>query len=222
MKNNAASRSRRILLDASKQKDDLRAIDVWRSVLTGNDEAAEPFEVVRLSDSLRKELELAERQLAGADVPEETYRPHFDKAYAAVAIGNTNANWKTYKQHITGELLVCLAFSEHIIPVNEPEFDENEIQKVQSLIDELKEELRISDVDPELSHFLRQQIDLLERGFHDLRVKGSKALQRCYIDGLGEIVENAEIISKHSDERIVNKLKNVWDGFDHAPVLVAF
>lgn len=211
MKNNAASRSRWILLNAMHQQNDITTFVAWGEViLTGEHESVEPFEVMRLVEALRSEIQLAERQLASAGVPETIYKHHFQSAYKATDIKNINAPWITCKQYITTELLLCLSFAAHIINEDEPELEEEHISEIEKIITELKESLQSTDIDVVLKHFVEQQITLLERGIHDFRIRGSKALKKCYVDGLGEIIEHEEIIREHSDSFIVGKLKNVW------------
>ena len=38
----------------------------------------------------------------------------------------------------------------------------------------------------------------------------SKAIQKCYLDGLGEILENSELIEENKDAAIVQKLREAW------------
>jgi hypothetical protein len=211
-KNNAASRSRWILLNAMHQRDDISTFAAWGEViLSGEPESVEPFEVVRLVEALRSEIQLAERQLASAGVPEPIYKHHFQKAYQATNIKNIDAPWRTFKQYITSELLLCLSFAAHIIDEDEPKLEEEQISEIEEIISELKESLNSADVDIVLKHFVEQQIKLLERGIHDFRIRGSKALKKCYVDGLGEIVEHEETIKDHSDSLVVEKLRKAWN-----------
>lgn len=216
-KNNAASRSRWVLLNALHQGDGVTTLSAWDEViLGGSGEAIEDFEVIRLVEALRSEIQLAERQLASAGVPESTFKPHFQKAYQATDLKNVNAPWQHYKQYITPEVLLCFSFATHIIPEDEPEFDEEQISEIEKLITDLKESLESTEVDAALRHFVEQQIRLLERGIHDLRIRGSKALKKCYVEGLGEIVENSHTIQEHSNSPIIEKLRKAWHGLQAA------
>jgi len=211
VKNNSASRARWLLLNARHGKDNIKTVDVWREVLTyGQDDKLESFEVIRLVELLRVEIKKTERLLAKEGVPENKYRPHIDKAYQATALENINAGWGTYRQYITEEVLLCFSFAEFIITDDEPEFDETEISDIQNLIKELEESITAGEFSQELVDFVYDQISLLKRGLHDLSIRGSKAIQKCYIDGLGEIIENSEIIQNNQDTAPISKLKSVW------------
>lgn len=211
-KNNSASRSRWLLLNARHQQDDVKTVDAWREVLTyGEGDDLDSFEIIRLVELLRSEIKKTERELSKEGVPEEKYRLHIDKAYQATALENVNAPWKNFKQHITGELLVCFSFAEFIITDDEPEFDEDEIEKIRMLIGELEASLNEGSFKPELMDFVNDQIGLLKRGLHDLSIRGSKALQKCYVDGLSEVIEHAEIIQENHDTAPVEKLRSLWE-----------
>ncbi|WP_368485455.1 hypothetical protein ABZP26_05745 [Pseudoalteromonas sp. SD03] len=208
-KHNSATRCGDILRKARQQKDDVKTVEAWRIVL-GDSSDMESFEVIRLVELLRSELKATARKLSKAGVPQNIYKPHFTKAYQATAVESVNAGWKSFKQHITNELLVCLDFSAFIIPENEAEFDQSHIDTIAELVADLRESLEISELDSELEHFVLEQISLLERGLHDLQIRGSKAVQKCYVDGLGEILENAEVIRENSSEPVVGKIKIAW------------
>lgn len=209
-KNNAASRARNLLIAAKNSKDSLKTVDVWKTVLAHSNEPVESFEVIRLIELLRSELRSIERTLAKRGVPKQTYSPHFQRAYQATAVENVNAVWSNFKANITNELLVCLQFSEFILNEDEPQFAVEQIEQITQLIQELRLGLEDPGLDPELTHFVSQQISLLERGLRDLKIRGSKAIQKCYVDGLGEILEHSDVLHDNADTPIVNKLKVAW------------
>lgn len=210
-KNNAASRARNILQKALAHPDSSSTLSVWSEVLfEGSTKPTGTFEVLRLVESLHREIQLAERQLSSLGVPESIYRGHFLSAYSAVDVKNVNATWNNFKHYITKELLLCLSFSAFIIEENEPEFDQAQIVELEMLISELEEAIQSKSLDSSLSHFVEQQITLLRRGLNDYRVRGAKALSKCYVDGLGDIIENAETIKKHSASPVVEQVKTIW------------
>lgn len=215
-KNNAASRSRRILEKAFQQQNNQATYRVWNKAILDGDDSVSTFEITRLVEALKKEIELAERQLAAASVPDSLYKKYFKSAYNAININNLDAAWNNYQKFINSEVLLCFAFAAHIIDEDEPQFDEDQINEIVKLIADLKASLNSTDVDPVLKHFVKDQIILLERGLFDFRVRGSKALMKCYMDGLGEIVENAETIRENSETPIINLLKKTWEYFQTA------
>ena len=93
---------------------------------------------------------------------------------------------------------------------DEPEFDETEVLDIQELIKELEESITDGEFSQELVNFVYDQISLLKRGLHDLSIRGSRAIQKCYIDGLGEIIENSEVIQVNQGTEPISKLKSVW------------
>lgn len=209
-KNNSATRVHALLLKARSSQDKEITQNVWKAVLTQSNEQMETYEVVRLVDLLRKEIKSVERGLVKAGVPKPLYSSYLDSALNATSIVSMNSGWANYKKYITNELLLCLRFSEFILEDHEPEFEDESIEEVIKLISELKESLKESDVDPDLFHFVSEQINLLERGLHDVKIRGSKAIQKCYVDGLGEIIEHSELIEENHDKPVVKKLKQAW------------
>jgi len=210
-KNNSASRARWLLLNARHQNDQVKTVDAWRKVLAyGQGDELDSFEVIRLVELLRKEIKTTERLLAKEGVPENKYKPHIDKAYQATALESVNSSWANYKQHITNELLVCFSFAEFIITDDEPEFDDAEVSKIRELIKELEESLEAGEFSSDLVNFINDQISLLKRGLHDLSIRGSKALQKCYIDGLSEIIENSDVIKENDGTDPIGKLQSAW------------
>ncbi|CAH1545149.1 conserved hypothetical protein [Vibrio rotiferianus] len=207
---NSATRAHDLLSKARAQKDNTVTATVWKSVLTQSNESMDSFEVIRLVNLLRAEIKSVERRLVKAGVPASVYSAHFNSAYNATSIDNVNASWSNFKKYITNELLLCLKFSEFILEEDEPEFDDQSISEIIRLIDELKDSLSQSDADPDLIYFVSEQIKLLERGLHDVKIRGSKAIQKCYVDGLGEILENSELIEENNDKAIVQKLRKAW------------
>ncbi|NOI85013.1 hypothetical protein [Vibrio sp. 99K-1] len=209
-KNNSATRAFNLLSKARTHQENSVTVTVWKSVLTQSNEPMDSFEVIRLVNLLRSEIKNIERKLIKAGVPQNIYVAHFNSAYNATSIESMNATWSNFKKKITNELLLCLKFSEFIIEENEVDFDEQSIQQIINLIDELKTSLNESTVDAELVHFVSEQIKLLERGLHDVKIRGSKAIQKCYVDGLGEIVENADLIDENKEQPIVQLLHKAW------------
>lgn len=192
------------------ESDGIETIQAWTNVLLPHRYNVEPFEVIRLVESLKSEIRRAERQLSAASVPASLYQSHFEKAYHATNVNNLSSPWANLKQYITAELLVCFAFAAHLIDEDEPEFEEEELSDLEGMVSDLEETISASDIDSELKHFAQQQISLLRRGLEDVRIRGAKAIQKCYVDGLGDIVENAETIKNNSESRVVDKLRTIW------------
>jgi len=192
------------------ESDRIETIQAWTNVLLPHRDNVEPFEVLPLINSLKSEIGRAGRQLSAASVPAYLYQTHFEKAYQVTNVNNLSSPWANLKQYITAELLVCLAFAAHIIDEDEPEFNEEELSELETMISDLHDSLSASDIDSDLKHFVQQQISLLRRGLADVRIRGAKAMQKCYVDGLGDIVENAETIKKNSESEVVEKLRTIW------------
>ena len=212
-KNNSASRARWILVNALHQGDSVKTLDAWYNVLIDRDEEPRSFEVIRLVEALRKEIENAERQLERQGVPDSLYKKHFQDAYKVTDPTNLTTGWGKYKKFIKPELLVCFSFAAYLIEENEPTLPDEELEQVEKLLAELKTQLVELEIDSSLLHFVQEQVALLERGLQDLNIRGAKALQKCYVDGIGEIFENEKIIIENSESPIISKLKEVWTTF---------
>lgn len=215
--NNSASRVRWILLNALHENDSIPTIEAWANVLIPDHDAEfDQYEVLDLLKSLREEINFVTVELKKKGVPDSKYEPHIRNALNATQANNISAGWGSCKKFITGEVLVCLSFSDFIIGDDEFKFDEEELEKIEGLIKELKESLGNTEIDPLLKHFVESQIKMLIHSLAEYQIKGCKSLKVTYMEGLGQVIENEDVIRSNFDNPVILKLRNVWEEFKSA------
>lgn len=209
--NNCASRTRWILLNALHENNSIPAIEAWANVLKpDHDPIYDHYVVLKLLDSLREELKLVRAELEKRKVPINLYEVHLNNAFNSTQVDNLGSSWTNYKKHITGELLVCLSFAAFIIGENEYAYDDD-IDEIVRLVNDLKDSLQSTEIDPVLKRFVISQIEMLSRSLDEYRIKGSKAFKAIYIEGLGQIVENEIVVRSNNDTSAITKLKILWE-----------
>ena len=216
-KNNCAGRVKWILANALHQDGKKPIREVWSEVLFDAEEySPDNFEIIKLIEALSNEIKLIAVKAKKIGLPENLYRPYVEKALKALKVENINAAWDNYKQHITGDVLVCFAFCNHLIDENEIEIDSSEIDEIHSALKELREELSKNIEDPLLVNFIENQIAIISKSLAEYHIKGSSALNQGFASGLTEVIENEDTIRENLKSAPVNKVQKAWGLFQKA------
>ncbi len=213
-KNNCASRVKWVLVNALHQDNKKTIKEVWSEVLFDSEEyIPDDFEIIRLVETLSNETKLISVKAKKIGLPENLYSPYINKALKSLNITNLNAEWGNYKNSISTDVLVCLAFCAFLIEENEIEIDIDEINKIHASLKELREEMANNINDPMLSSFIENQISIISKALAEYHIRGSSALNNGFSSGLVEIIENEDTIRENINSRSIEKIKNTWGLF---------
>ena len=209
--NNAASRTRWILLNAMHENHKIPVLEAWANVLIPeHGPSIDHFELVKLVNSLREEIYSVKAEAKKRGIPSNLYEQYIDKAVKATQVENLTSPWENYRQHITLELLLCLSFCAYIFDVDEFSFDESEIDEIEGLIKELEQQIETGDIDPVLKHFVTTQVNTLKHSLNEYRIKGTKAFKGAYVSGVVQVFENEDLIRGKTDLPEIRLLRTVW------------
>lgn len=221
-KNNCAGRVKWILANALHQDGKKPIKEIWSEVLFDTEEyTPDDFEIIKLIETLSNETKLIGVKANKLGLPENLYKPYVDKTLKVLNITNLNTSWDNYKKLISGDVLVCFAFCAHLINENEIEIDEEEIKKIHSSLKQLREELSKNIDDPVLANFIENQISIISKSLAEYYIKGSRALNNGFANGLSEIIENEDTIKEHLESTSVNKTQKVWELYQKATAKAA-
>lgn len=210
--NNSASRAKRLLFNALQQNEKISVLEAWANVLSPNHvENIDHFEIVKLINALREEIKATKAEVEKLKLPTTLYDNYIEKALKATQVDNLNSAWANYRQYITQEVLLCLGFCAFIFEKDEFLFDDNDISEIEKLVSELEEKLKSGNIDPLLKFFISEQINTLRYSLNEYKIKGAKSFKSVYIAGIGQIVENEELIRSKAGASEINFLKQIWE-----------
>jgi len=213
-KNNCASRVKWVLTNALHQDGKKTIKEIWNEVLFDSDEyEPDDFEIIRLIETLSNETKLIGVKAKKLGLPDNLYVPYINKAQKSLNITGLNTPWANFKNSISNDVLVCLAFCSFLIDENEIEIDIEEINKIHASLKELREELSKNIDDPMLASFIENQISIISKALAEYNIRGSSALNNGFSSGLTEIIENEETIKENINSSQITKIKDTWNLF---------
>lgn len=209
---NSASRLHSILARASGMADNATVLTVWSEAFQ-IEEPNDARKALRVSERLgwlHQELEILRNQMQGAEFSEELYASPLNRIEQSISTLLLQSNWASCKQYLSADTLLALAFCIEILPDEEGQINEADIDAIRSLVRELSEHLSSSTLPDSLKALIQHHIELIERAVAQYPIVGAKALREAARTALGEIIEAKDSIKENQGADEINKLGTVW------------
>jgi hypothetical protein len=132
----------------------------------------------------------------------------FDAAFSPLYLSNT---WSHIRQQLTPEHMLALQFCGEILPDEEDEILQADLDEISSLLTELEALAVGSDQIPErLRRLIENQVADIRLALASYKISGARVLREAFRSSYGELVEAKDIITDHRSSPEVSKLAEVW------------
>jgi len=210
---NPAKRILNIANQAVGMPDKLSIGEVWGRVL-GVDEKALNEEFHLLYQKLgmvRSELDLLQELMKETHLSSELYEPYIIRIKSIVTVKNLEAAWGNFKNKLQSDTILALKYCSDILP-SEPNIDQNELEKILSIINDIRLELESSSLSIGMYKFLISQLSIMENAIQSYPISGGTVFKKAFSDGFADLVAHADDISKATDVELKTSTKvfGVW------------
>ncbi|WP_236450770.1 hypothetical protein [Stutzerimonas stutzeri] len=219
MKNiNSAYRVRSVLKQAQAASEAKAVVDVWADIL--GPKSLEPnkkqFAVSRFLSDLHDEVELIKELMDETGFTDSLYTGTLTRCNNALAVQHLNSQWVNVKKQITSEMLVVLGFCSEILPSEETEIDQNQLQELASVVQELRDLLADSGLGITSRRVIEKHVAKIEEALGKYKAVGARGLQDALQSVIGEAVMNETELKAMKDTEeagkfieLIRKLKDV-------------
>lgn len=210
---NSASRLYAFLKSLPGHAENTQILSAWASALQikESDTSREARLVTERLAALSKELDLIREGMRHADFSAHLYTKAltaFDTAFSPMYLSST---WNHVRQQLKPEHMLALQFCAEILPDEEDEIPQADLDEITSLLAELDELVANSDGLPvQLRKLIENQVKEVKVALASYTIAGAKVLREAVRSSYGELVEAKEVIAKHRDSPEVSKLAEVW------------
>lgn len=209
---NSATRLRHILIQAESIHDNTPVVDAWASIF-GITESNQSKKSVFVSSNIRlmlDELENVRSQMRSTEFSEELYSPSLSQIENTLSMTILGGHWSQIKQHLRPETLCSLAYCTEILPSEEDQISQDDIEAIRTLLDELRSSLVDAQVPDRLKKLIEAHIKLIETALSEYQIIGERALRQAIRAGIGGIAEVQNIIRENNSAPIIRTLGELW------------
>ena len=215
---NSASRLHSLLEKALNEPDSTQVVEAWAKLFAinepnGNLKAALVSQRLLL---VHKELELISAQMKELNYSETLYTNAISNVEYAISTMILPNTWNNAKQYLRPEYLTALAFCSEMLPDEESQISLDDLEKIQEIVNELRESIFKSELPPRLIKLIKHHIELIEQALAEYPIAGVKALQKAWHKGLGEIIESKDDVSANKNSPEIKKLHLVWEKINNS------
>jgi uncharacterized phage infection (PIP) family protein YhgE len=210
---NSASRLHSLLEQVLSEPDSTQVLEVWAKLFAIN-ESNVNLKAALVSEHLRwmyRELDLISNQMQKLNYSENLYTSAISNIEYAISAMILPTTWNVAKQYIRPEYLKSLEFCSEILPDEESQISQDELDNIQELIIDLRSSLSNSTLPPRLLALIKHHIELIERALAEYPISGAIALREAARTGLGEIIEIKDEVSASQDAPEISKLGELWN-----------
>jgi len=105
---------------------------------------------------------------------------------------------------------LSLKFFTEILPADEVEIPEEELDKIYELVSSLETTLENSKLSPFLIEKIKKHIENIKKALENYHIVGSKAFTDVMTNAYGEVLQNPEIFTKEKNSKEVKLLGKIW------------
>lgn len=210
---NSAYRIHNILNKAMAQQENLQNLQVWANVfeIETNNSALKINKVTEKLLLLENELEIAKSLMKKAPLDENNYKTAFNAVNNVINSNNLFIKWAQQRPILTREIFNLLDICSQLIPHEEDEVTEEEIEKILTELTKIKKMIEKGDFSEKLQTFVFQQIELIEGAIKDYHIIGIKAFRTAFYEAHTILFRDQEIIKTDEGRKITKKIGSVWN-----------
>jgi hypothetical protein len=202
----------KVLKQASAHKDNTPVLDAWARIL-GIEEANQARRAsiaAELLIAMRRELSVASAGLAKANISQHVYEGALVKIEHAISPLLLPASWNQVKQYVTPDVLTALAFCTEILPDEEAQITDEQLEQIRGAVEALRATLAEPTLPDRLRELVAHHAELIERALNEYPLVGAKALREAARTALGEIIEARDDLTAAKGTEAVSKLEKTW------------
>jgi len=210
---NFASRLHAFLTTLPQHADNTQVLSAWANafVVEGADGTRQARLVTEQLSLLANEIDFIRAGMAQANFSQHLYSSTLSALEAALSPMQLPSTWTSVRQYFKPEHMLALQFCGEILPDEEDEISQEDLEGIQTLVTELEAFANTTSTAPvRLKRLLGSQAANIRGALAGYRIAGAKALRDAVRASYGELVEAKDIISEHRDSPEVSKLAEVW------------
>lgn len=215
---NSADRIQKILKQAHQHPGTLMVIEAWALIFQINEEhqTRRAGHVSQLLQAMQRELQMTAQGLAERNYSQDLYEGVFSRIEHVISPMMLPTPWSNVQQQLTADVMISLAFSAEILPHEENEIDQKDLDFIRQQVIDLKQLLSVSEIPQRLRALIAHHIELIENALAEYPIAGAQALREAGRTALGEIIEVREEVASAKGDPAVSKLNNVWQSVNSA------
>lgn len=209
---NSASRLKSLLSKTLDESDTTQVIEVWAR-LFGIVEDSQNKKAALVSERLRwmyHETENISKQMHATGYSDHLYSSAVANIEHALSAMILPGQWNQAKQYLKRETILALDFCSEILPDEESQISDEDIESIRNLTNELRELLLASELPPRLIDLIQHHIDLINRALDGYPISGAKTLREAARTGLGELIEIKDVVEASRTSPEISKLGEAW------------
>lgn len=215
---NSAARLFALLKAIPAHPDNTQTLAVWSALFNLQDSNANRLSRVvadRLA-AMNRELDLVRAGMVKAGFSETLYTNALNAFEAALTPMLLPHTWNNARPYLTAENFLALNFCSEILPDEESEITQSELEDIRGLVDELNQLLSDSTLPARLQAVLAHHVELMLQALAEYPIAGAKAFREAARTGLGELIEAKDIVMEHQSSKEVGKLGEAWKKLNNA------
>lgn len=210
---NSASRLHAFISALPHHADNTQVLSAWAKafVVEGADGTRQARLVTEQLSLLANEIDFVRSGMAQANFSQHLYDSALSALEAALSPMQLPSSWNSVRQYFKPEYMLALQFCSEILPDEEDEISQEDLDSIQTLVTELEELAGSASSAPvRLKRLLGSQAANIRGALVGYRIAGAKALRDAVRASYGELVEAKDIIAEHRDSPEVSKLAEAW------------
>lgn len=210
---NSAYRIINILNKAMTQQEGLQNLDVWSNVfeINSNNPSLKINKVTEKLLLLENELNNTKLLMNKAPISKDNYKTALNAVQNVLNSNNLFNKWAQQRPILTREVFNLLDICSQLIPHEEDEITEEEINKILNEIEKLKKTIEEGNFSEQLQAFVIQQINLIEDAIKDYYIIGIRAFKSAFYEAHTILFRDQEIIKTDEGKKITKKIGNIWN-----------
>ncbi len=175
------------------------------------------FEITSRLIQVRKmidEIEEGLRSIEGINL--NLYLSPFSRIRHVIRISSINfGNYESHLQQITEGDMTVLAFCAEELSKwqSEATIEEAQLKELIDDIQALYEQVRASELKPEIKNLILDQLEIIRRAIHEYRIRGVKRLSEALTTVVGAYVLNRDLLESESNKDEVRSFKDTLSKF---------
>lgn len=188
-------------------------LEVWKNIFAIDDSNKHNIEmaVIQCLNNLNDEFELFKQKMDETNFSEELYKIEITQLQHQLIVPTAiNGDWKPRQQKITDVQFKILAFCTEILPTDEIPINEDDIEELKNLLDELINFIENNSLPNDLKYIIKKHISKIKTALYSYNIKGANIFDDVLQSAYGEVIKNPDLFSDKSNEKVKNKLSQVW------------
>lgn len=174
------------------------------------DPAERAFVVTEKLHLLHQELEAAHLAMLATGVNPEHYKNAFQGARRVIVPQDLTLSWIVLKSVLKPEIFSTLALCVEVLPNEERLLEDEEMERIWSMLEELKQEVDSSELPEDVRKFILEQIAIIEKTLDEYEITGARAFRRALVAASLSYSEHEAAVDEHRDAPEVKKVVGLW------------